>query len=178
MGSSRFKSKAARKSIEWLRRYLPNEIAGWAGELGAAAAVYYSTGSFALAVVAGTVGASVGYYATAYVNGVRWTCQAHAGRGIVARSLIANAVTIRSIAVEFGPAEVIDSVVIRPLMLYLWPFVLGNVAVGWVVGSLTADIAFYGMAIFSYERFKGLLVVRASASEEVDSAHAPTVTAA
>ena len=178
MGSPRFQGKTARKSIEWLRRYLPNEIAGWAGELGAAVAVYYSTGSFALAVVAGTIGASAGYYATAYINGVRWAYHAHAGRGAVIRILIANMVTIRSIAVEFGPAEVIDSVVIRPVMLYLWPFVFGNVAVGWIVGSLTADIAFYVMAIFSYERFKSLLVVRTSASEEVDGGHAPTVTTA
>ena len=178
MGSPRFQGKTARKSIEWLRRYLPNEIAGWAGELGAALAVYYSTGSFALAVVAGTIGASVGYYATAYINGVRWTYRAYAGRGAVTRIVIANVKTIRSIALEFGPAEVIDSVVIRPVMLYLWPYLLGNVAVGWVIGSLTADIAFYVMAIFSYERFKSLLVARTPASREVDGGHAPTVTVA
>jgi hypothetical protein len=48
--------------------------------------------------------------------------------------------------------------VIRPIALYLGPFVLGNVAVGWVVGSIAADIAFYVMAIVSYERFANLLV--------------------
>ena len=39
------------KLMEWVRRYLPNERAGWAGE--------------------------PGYYATAYVNGVRWSYPAH-----------------------------------------------------------------------------------------------------
>ena len=73
------------------------------------------------------------------------------------RVLIANALSLRSIAVEFGPAEVIDSIIIRPVALYAGPYILGNVAVGWVVGSLVADIAFYVMAIFSYERFTGLL---------------------
>ena len=52
----------------------------------------------------------------------------------------------RGTAVEFGPAEVIDSVIIRPIALYAGPFILGNVAVGWVVGSILADIAFYVMA--------------------------------
>ncbi len=75
--------------MEWVRRYLPLEIARWAGELGFALAAYWLTDSFAAAVVVGTIGASVGYYATAYVN---------------------------------------------------------------------ADAAFYVMAIFSYERFTGLLV--------------------
>lgn len=145
------------KIVEWVRRYLPNELAGWVGELGGAAATYYLTGSYAAAVVAGTIGASVGYYATAYVNGVRWSYRAQAGRGRPMRLLLANVLTMRSIAVEFGPAELIDSIVIRPIALYLGPFVLGDMAVGWVVGSIAADIAFYVMAIFSYERFTGLL---------------------
>jgi hypothetical protein len=145
------------KVVEWVRRYLPNELAGWVGELGGAAATYHLTGSYAAAVVAGTIGASVGYYATAYVNGVRWSYRAQAGRSRPMRLLVANVLTIRSIAVEFGPAELIDSIVIRPIALYLGPFVLGNMAVGWVVGSIAADIAFYVMAIFSYERFTGLL---------------------
>jgi hypothetical protein len=35
--------------------------------------------------------------------------------------------------------------------------VVGNTAVGFVLGSIVADIAFYVMAIFSYERFTKLL---------------------
>ena len=146
------------KAVEWVRRYLPNELAGWAGELGGAAAAYYLTGSYAAAVIAGTVGASAGYYATAYVNGVRWSYRAEAGLRWPKRVLIANVLVIRSIAVEFGPAEAIDSIVIRPIALYLGPFMLGSVAVGWIVGSVAADIAFYVMAILSYERFASLLV--------------------
>lgn len=150
-------TRRRRKVVEWVRRYLPLEIAGWVGELGSAAATYWLTGSFAAAVVVGTIGASVGYYATAYVNGVRWSYRAQQGRSWPMRVLIANALSLRSIAVEFGPAEVIDSIIIRPVALYAGPYILGNVAVGWVVGSLVADIAFYVMAIFSYERFTGLL---------------------
>ena len=166
------------KLIEWVRRYLPNELAGWAGELGAAVAAYYLTGSYAAAVVAGTIGASAGYSATAYANGLRWSYAAQAGRSRPIRALIANALTVRSIAVEFGPAEAIDSIVIRPIALYVFPFVVGNTAVGFVVGSVVADVAFYVMAIFSYERFKGLLAVRSQVSEEVDGGPVPAVAAA
>jgi uncharacterized membrane protein YeaQ/YmgE (transglycosylase-associated protein family) len=148
------------KVVEWVRRYLPNEIAGWVGELGGAWVTYELTGSFAAAVVVGTIGASVGYYATAYVNGVRWSCREQAAWSRPMRWLIANLVALRSILVEFGPAESVDSIVIRPVLLYSFPFLLGNIAVGWIVGSLVADVAFYVLAIFSYERFKGLLVVK------------------
>jgi hypothetical protein len=145
------------KIFEWLRRYAPNEIAGWVGQLGAAAAAYALTGSYAAAVIAATIGASAGYYAAAYFNGVRWSYRAQAGRSWPMRVLVANGLAARSIAVEFGPAEAIDSITIRPIALYLGPLVVGNTAVGFVLGSIVADIACYVMAIFSYERFTKLL---------------------
>jgi hypothetical protein len=157
------------KLAEWVRRYLPLEIAGWAGELGAAAVAYWLTGSFAVAVVAGTIGASAGYYATAYVNGVRWSYRAEDSRLWPSRVLTANFCSLRSIAIEFGPAEVIDSVFIRPVALYAGPFLLGNVVMGWIVGSLVADVAFYVLAIFSYERFKALVAVRRPRVSELAS---------
>jgi hypothetical protein len=166
-----------RKFREWLRRYLPNELAGWVAQLGAALATYQLTGSYAVAVVAGTIGASAGYYATAYVNGVRWAYAAQAGRPALVRVGVANGLAVRSIAVEFGPAEAVDSIVLRPIALYAGPYLIGNTAVGWVLGSLAADLAFYVMAIFSYERFTGLLVRRPD-PEEVDGGSVASVTAA
>jgi hypothetical protein len=143
--------------LEWLRRYAPNEIAGWAGQSAAAAATYALTDSYAAAVIAATIGASAGYYAAAYFNAVRWSYRAQASRSWPMRILVANGLAARSIAVEFGPAEVIDSISIRPIALYLGPVVVGSTAVGFVLGSIVADIAFYVMAIFSYERFTNLL---------------------
>lgn len=177
----RIRGKTGSKIVEWIRRYLPNEIAGWVGELGGAWATYHLTGSFAAAVVAGTIGASAGYYATAYVNGVRWSYRSQIGRSRPMRVMVANGLAIRSIAVEFGPAEVIDSILIRPVTLYAGPFLLGNIAVGWVVGSLVADVAFYVMAIFSYERFKGLMVRRQPGqptSEEAGGGSLPAIATA
>jgi hypothetical protein len=145
------------KIFEWLRRYAPNEIAGWVGQLGAAAVAFELTGSYAAAVVAATIGASAGYYATAYFNGVRWSYREQTCRSRPKRVLVANGLAVRSIAVEFGPAEAIDTIAIRPLTLYLGPTVVGNMAAGFVLGSIVADAAFYVMAVFSYERFRNLL---------------------
>ena len=75
------------KIFEWLRRYAPNEIAGWVGQLGAAAAAYALTGSYAAAVIAATIGASAGYYAAAYFNAVRWSYRTQAGRSWPTRVL-------------------------------------------------------------------------------------------
>ena len=44
------------KVVEWTRRYLPCELAGWVRELGAGAVAYWLTGSLAVAVVAVVVG--------------------------------------------------------------------------------------------------------------------------
>ncbi len=156
--ATRTQRRIRHKIFEWLRRYAPNETAGWVAQVGAAAAVHALTGSYAAAVIAATIGASAGYYAAAYVNGVRWACRAQAGRSWPIRVLVANGLTARSIAVEFGPAETIDSITIRPLALYLGPLVVGNTALGFVLGSIVADIAFYVMTIVSYERFTNLLV--------------------
>jgi hypothetical protein len=155
-----------RKFVEWLRRYLPLEISGWVGELGTAAVAYHWTGSLAAAAVAATVGSSVGYYAPAYVNVVRWSCRAHQHRDSPARFGIANLLALRSLIVEFGPAEVIDSALVRPLLYYFTPLALGSVAWGWILGGLAADILFYVFTIFSYERFGKWLVHRPQRTEK------------
>jgi len=165
------------KLKEWLWRYLPCEIAGTACELGGAAIAYLISGSVAMAAVVATIGASVGYYGAAYTAAVRagYRGQAHLSR--IRRTWVANALALRSIAIEFGPAELIDSVVIRPLAFYVGPMLFGGVVAGWIFGKLVADIGFYVLAIFSYERFKDL-VTAGSRTEEVSDGSATSITAA
>ena len=165
------------KLMEWLRRYLPCEIAGTVGELGGAAIAYALTRSYAVSALVATVGASVGYYAAAYVAAVRTAYRAYPMRARMSRALTANGLALRSVAVEFGPAEVIDSLIIRPLAYYYGPILFGGTVAGWIFGKLVADVGFYVLAIFSYERFNGLLVVRRK-SEEVHDESGATVPAA
>ncbi len=164
--------------MEWVRRYLPCEIAGTVGELGGAAVAYLLTGSMAAAAITATIGASAGYYAAAYTSALRWAYRDHSGRPAVARIVTANLFALRSVAIEFGPAELIDSIAIRPLAYYVGPTMFGNLVAGWIFGKLLSDIGFYVFAVFSYERFKGLLAGGRQAMEEVDGAPVATVAAA
>jgi hypothetical protein len=52
---------------------------------------------------------------------------------------------------------------------------LNNVVLGWVVGGFVADVAFYGFAICSYERFKGILAVRRPPVKEVECEPVPAI---
>ncbi len=163
--------------MEWVRRYLPCEIAGTVGELGGAAVAYLMTGSLAAAAITATVGASAGYYAAAYLNAVRWSYRQHAGRRRLPRVLVANLLAVRSVAIEFGPAELIDSLVVRPVAFYVGPQIFGGVVAGWIFGKLVSDVAFYVLAVLSYERFRGLLARRQPHAGEVDDGSVATVAA-
>jgi hypothetical protein len=159
---------------EWIRRYLPCEIAGTVGELGGATVAYLATGSLAAAAITATIGASAGYYAAAYISAVRWSYRAHDHRRWLPRVLVSNLLALRSVAVEFGPAELIDSVAVRPVAFYVGPLIFDNTVAGWIFGKLVSDVAFYLCAIFSYERFNGLLVRAQPRAEEVgDESVAP-----
>jgi hypothetical protein len=166
-----------KKLLEWLRRYLPCEIAGTTCEFGGAAIAYASTGSFAAAAIVATIGASAGYYAAAYITAVRTTYRAHFHLPTARRALTANGLALRSVAIEFGPAEVIDSGLIRPLAFYLGPILFGGMIAGWIFAKLVADVGFYALAIFSYERFQTLLAVRRPAVKEAGHGSAATVAA-
>lgn len=159
----------------WMWRYLPCEIAGTAAEFGAAALVYVNTGSLAMAAVAATIGAWAGYYATAFVSALRWSYRDEAHRRGAERLVVATLLALRSVAIEFGPAELIDSIFVRSLAFYVGPTIFGDVLAGWIFGKLVSDVAFYACAIFSYERFGALLARRQpepSIAEE--DGHEPT----
>ena len=166
------------KLREWIRRYLPCEIAGTVGELGGAAVAYLATGSLAAAAITATIGASAGYDAAAYITALRWTYRGQDQRRWSSRALAANLLALRSVAVEFGPAEFIDSLAIRPVAFYTGPLIFDNTIAGWIFGKLVSDLAFYLFAILSYERFTDLLARAQPQVEEVTDEPVSTLTAA
>ena len=159
--------KTQHKLRDWVRRYLPCEIAGTVGELGGAAVAYVATGSLAAAAITATIGASAGYYATAFISALRWSYRDLADRPWPSRVMLSNLLAMRSVAVEFGPAELIDSAAVRPVAFYAGPLMFDNTVLGWIFGKLVSDVAFYLCAILSYERFQGLLVRAHSDAEEM-----------
>ncbi len=165
------------KICEWVRRYLPCEIASTICELGGATIAYLTTGSLAAAAVVATVGASAGYYAMAFFTAVRITYRGHTHLPRARRLLVANGLALRSIAVEFGPAEAIDSLAVRPVAFYAGPLLFEGIVAGWIFAKLAADAGFYVLAIFSYERFQRLLVVRKPRAAEVDDERSASIPA-
>ena len=59
----------------------------------------------AAAAITATIGASVGYYAAAYVSAVRWAYAGRPTKGGRRASWWPICSPLRSVAIEFGPAE-------------------------------------------------------------------------
>lgn len=147
------------KLREWTRRYWACELAGWVGETGGAALGYWLTGSLAAAAAVATVTCFVTYYLPAYVNALRWSFPPGPGR-MAGRAVTANAVAVRSLTVEFGMGEAVDSLAVRPALIYATPLWLDSLMWGWILGGFLADVVFYVFTIFSYERFTRWVVRR------------------
>jgi len=131
--------QATNRPLVWLRRYLPAElVCTITGLLGAWAAAVL-TGSPAAVAVAGTLGENVGFYGMML------------GREIAQRGLCSLPLIIRDLMLEFGLAEALDCLLLRPGLMYAGQMLAPNTALGVVVGKLVADLIFYIPTIVSYE---------------------------
>lgn len=147
----KYRSTIWEKLREWFWRYLPAEIAGTFTALLAASAAYASTNSLIAAAFAGSLGEAVGYYGAATYREIRHYYQKHHGHKHAKRIGLTVAHTLRGLVIEFGPAEAIDGVFLRPYLLYSMPLLLHNTVLGWLVGKLIADVFFYAFAGIGYE---------------------------
>lgn len=139
---------------EWIRRYLVAELAGIVGVLSATGlALTWWPGHVVAAAVAASLGEGVGFYLGFVIT--RYVREPIAGPPH--RRL---AVILAACVVEFGPAEVADSLLVRPLAMILGSLGTGNVVVGVLVGKVAADVVFYGLAITSYEVLVRRLLAR------------------
>lgn len=139
---------------EWTARYLPLEVLGTIAAVAGSWAAYEASGSIVVAAVAGTIAEGVGYYALVVVRGIRGhlaSPRVARVRGRSARAALAGALTLRGMLAEFGPAEVLDTFLLRPALLVAAAAWLGPTPTGWLVGKLMADVAFYVVAIASFE---------------------------
>jgi hypothetical protein len=112
----------------WLHRYGPSELLAVAGALAGYGLVELVTGSAAAAAYGAAAGDNLAYYGV----------------------LLARGLTLRDVAIEFGPAEALDSLIARPACTALATAALGPAA-GVLAGKLAADLAFYAPVIATYE---------------------------
>ena len=112
-------------------------------------ALFRWTGSELAAAYGGALGENVGFYGTMLLREFRADARS-AGAAGTHYGARAAAVTGAKLLLEFGPAELLDSLLIRPLTMGLATRFLGGGA-GVIVGKLAADVTFYLPVIVSYE---------------------------
>ncbi|UOQ71944.1 hypothetical protein [Hymenobacter cellulosilyticus] len=138
---------------EWLQRYGPAEILSVLATLGAAGVAYRLSGSYVSTALAGTWAGNVAYFGYILALDI-WHTRRQlraAGQLYTGRTLLRN---LRALVVEFGLAEVFDSFLVRPALMYYLPRAVGSLAGGILLAKLLADVTFYVPAIISYELSK------------------------
>jgi|GEM_PF-2068049 len=139
-------SPKLRKLREWCSRYLPAEVVGSVLAVAGGLFAYRFTGNRGIAAVSGTVAETIGFYAV--IGALDWR-RMRAAQDI--RALPAALRVLAAMAAEFGPGEILDSTLVRPVAMYIGPFLTGSIASGSLVGKLMADVVFYAVVIVSYE---------------------------
>jgi hypothetical protein len=123
----------------WLRRYLPAEAVSLLGALLAAHVAWQlSDQNPVLAALAGAWGETLAYYATMLVR------ELTANHGDVPLAL-------RDLVLEFGVAEALDSLFVRPTLMYAAGQLVANMTAGVLLGKLASDVVFYVPTIAAYE---------------------------
>ncbi|HEX6151773.1 hypothetical protein [Nocardioides sp.] len=126
----------------WVRRYLPAELAGSATLLGGGLAASTATSSPAAIAYAAALGEIVGFYLVLGAMVYREQ-RAQPGGRQVARILGRTLVLLTA---EFGAAELLDTLLVRPAAMTLGIWLLGSPVWGLVVGKIAADLVFYVVA--------------------------------
>jgi hypothetical protein len=126
----------------WLHRYLPAEIAGSSAALAAAALA--AGGGLERAVVAAAWAEAIAFYAFVTLREFRRIRPRRRTSG-------AALVAVRDVVAEFGVAELADTILLRPLLMYLFAAELGGLIAGVIVGKLVSDVVFYSLAVPAFE---------------------------
>ncbi len=158
-----------------LWRYGPAEIAATLGALLGALLGAHAAGATGGAV-GGTIGEFVAFYVFVVTRDVR-TARLSGDRN--------TRRVLRDLLVEFGPAEALDSLAVRPLAMYAGPVVtaqllnddlaigdiaLSSLVVGTFLGKVAADVVFYGLAAIVRQRRGTTTVAAPSDGDPLDPA--------
>ncbi len=139
-------NKILSKIKEWLVRYLPAEIVAIIGAMIGGLATHYFFDNPVITALGGTWGENIGYYGQILYADLK--SRKEKDEKITPAGVLK---VLRNVIVEFGPGEYLDSFVIRPAAMYFFPQATGNVALGLLLGKLSADVTFYLPTIFAYE---------------------------
>jgi hypothetical protein len=132
-----------RRLPTWLRRYGPAELLALAGALTGYVVLELATGSHAAAAYGAAIGDNLGYYGLLAARAI--------GAEVAGGQRVRGAArACRGLALEFGPAEALDSTIVRPAFTALATTAFG-IALGVLVAKMVADLIFYVPVIASFE---------------------------
>lgn len=126
--------------VFWVVRYLPAEIAGTAAMIVAGLAITFWTDHPAAVAVAALLGEIIGFYAVLAISvGLEQSRLGVSGRKLVTATFLL-------LVAEFGAAELLDTLLIRPAALVLGVTLLKDPVWGLLAGKIVADVIFYAVA--------------------------------
>jgi len=138
------------KVLEWLKRYLVAEIVSTALSLATAWGIMESSSDRVMAAFVGSAVASISFYGVIVITDFRKSLVIHRSKNqpYKIRSFL---IDFRNLIIEFGPAEILDVIAVRPFFMYLIPKLTGEFILSTLVGKIIADIFFFVLAIVMYE---------------------------
>lgn len=145
-----FRKSIKIKAKKWLRRFLPAELTGTIIALAISYLVFNQTKNLIIAAYAGSIGETAGFYLTIFLQDIiieRRRMKAP-DKSI---SFLVIIHILKNILFDFGIAEILDSLFLRPFCMYIFPLWLINYSLGILAGKFASDIGFYFPVILSYE---------------------------
>jgi len=148
IGKSKFK--------EWLKHYFIAELLGTLISLAFAYISFRHSHSYVVAAAAGLVGEGIGFYGYFITKELLTNYNAYRTLSAFTKLKAIIAKSSTNLIIEFVPAEIVDSIFIRPFLMFYIPHHIQPYAVGFLIGKFLADILFYVFAIAGYEFNKRL----------------------
>ena len=130
----------------WALRYMPAWALSSVATLLGVWVAHTLTQNVVVIVLTGAWAETVVYYATLLWSDVRADRRAQAAYGLRGFGR-----TVLNLALEFGVAEAIDTLVVRPVLLLAAAQVIDDLTVALVLGVFVADLVFFVPAILMYE---------------------------
>ena len=137
------------KFKEWLRRYVPLEIGAIMALFIGGFGTHALTDNATVIAFAAAWSENIGFYIAAFAQALVARQRNSDG---TPQTMLKRIFRIpQNMVFEFGVAELLDSFLVRPFCMYILPNILGNLAIGLIIGKILADCFFYSVAILFYE---------------------------
>ena len=141
------------KLTEWLKRYGLAEVISLTLTVLSSWLTFHFTQNKITTALVGTWVGNIGYFGTILIEDILLAIKQlqAVGKQYSSETFYKN---VRALFVEFGIAELFDTLFIRPTLMYYIPIWVGDLSWGVVIAKFAADITFYIPAIVSYELSK------------------------